>query len=138
MSTQILDRPQATSGFTGALEEMAWEEERRYLATLARLRVENGIKKIDQLIEELELMNLANSKKVPAEWQPKLDELMPQLPFKCAEALQTGVSTVRLMDQLFTIQGQLLCMKTNRSPEMAQADAAIDEELTAAWTQTRI
>ncbi|HEV2952772.1 MAG TPA: hypothetical protein VG015_01625 [Candidatus Dormibacteraeota bacterium] len=135
MSTQTLDRT-TVNGFTGALEEMAWAEERRYLASLARVRVEGCIRTIDQLIEELELMNLSNSKKVPTEWQPKLDNLVPVLPFDYSEQLHAGVSTVRLMDQLFTIQGHLLDLKIGRSQEMAVADAAIEEEMTA-WAPIR-
>jgi len=121
----------ARQGIANAIEQIARERETYFISQLGRLRLETSIRTIDGLLEDLELKNLSGCKTVPDSWQPKLDRLLSALPVEPPSPLKATGSTVRLMDELFQLQGMLLRMKASRSAEMERADAAIEEELAA-------
>jgi hypothetical protein len=105
-------------------EEMVERLRDRQRRQLARLRLERPIREIDRLIAELEELLLVGRARVPASLEPRLCRLVATLPPPAPE-LRTGVTIVRLMDQLYEAQGRLLRLRVDRS---AYADGDVDAE----------
>jgi hypothetical protein len=130
MIISILEPQVSSQGIARAIEQIAAERQSQQLARVRQNRLESCIKAIDGMLEDLELQNLSGCKVVSDTWQPRLDRLVSSLPVEPPARLKASGSTVHLMDALFTIQGALLRIKASRSPEMDQADAIIEEEMT--------
>jgi hypothetical protein len=130
MMISTLEPQVSSQGIARAIEQIAAERHSQYLAGVRRQRLESCIKTIDGMVEDLELQNLSGCKVVSNTWQSRLDRLVSSLPIEPPAHLKASGSTVHLMDALFTIQGTLLRLKASKSPEMDQADAIIEEEMT--------
>jgi hypothetical protein len=88
--------------------QSARREQRRLEADAVALRLPVAL--IDSLLSELEVLNLAEIRRVPGSLQPSLRWLHDQCPVKCPE-LSVRVSPVQLMDMLFELQESLFALK---------------------------
>jgi len=85
----------------------------------ARRQVERPIEEVDRLIAECEELLLVGRKRVPLVMESRLRRLSANLPPTSVSAakseLHAGVTLVHLMDDLFSIQEDLLGRRTDRS-----------------------
>lgn len=81
----------------------------------ARHRVERPIRTIDSLIAECEELLLLGRKRVPLTMEPELQRLAAECPEAAGADLRSGVTIVHLMDDLFTLQEDLLGRRVDRS-----------------------
>jgi hypothetical protein len=103
-------------------EEMVEQLRDRQRRQFARMRLECPIHEIDRLISELEELLLLGRARVPSSLEARLTRLAATLPAPAPE-LRTGVTIVRLMDQLYEVQGRLLNRRVDRT-----AYAEVDTE----------
>ena len=82
------------------------EEQRRSRRRTIQLR--RLLATVDRLLEELEELHLIGKSRVPLNWAARLEALTAALPAGMRRTLRTGVTIVRLMDELFAIQESLL------------------------------
>ncbi|MGD1033233.1 MAG: hypothetical protein ABR977_02220 [Candidatus Dormibacteria bacterium] len=79
-----------------------------------RRRMERPIEEVDQIISECEELLLVGRKRVPLQMEGRLQRLAANLPC-CTPELHAGVTIVRLMDQLFDLQAELLGRRVDRA-----------------------
>ena len=100
---------------------------RQARSRMRRLRVTALIRHLDLLLEELERLNLTARKRAPANWQQRLAELEPLLPFALDPGWLQPRSNVRAIDVLFEIQNRLMRLRSGPlSPDLLESDAALD------------
>ena len=80
----------------------------------ARRQLQRPIEEVDRLIAECEELLLIGRKRVPLAMEPRLRQLAADCPTSAAQ-LHPGVTIVRLMDELFTLQEELLGRRVNRA-----------------------
>ncbi len=80
----------------------------------ARRQLERPIAEVDRLIAECEELLLIGRKRVPLAMEPRLRRLAADCPSSAVE-LHPGVTIVRLMDELFALQEELLGRRVNRN-----------------------
>ncbi|MFZ0217209.1 MAG: hypothetical protein WAM30_14855 [Candidatus Dormiibacterota bacterium] len=115
-------------GVTAAVWEMRLLDEQGRLRSWQQRRYDRAIHTLDQLIEDIEQLNLADRSRVPLAWAPSLARLAAQLPVECADRLRAGISPQRLLDQVYDIQQEVFWLKQGMDP----ADlASAREELPA-------
>ena len=98
----------------------------------ARRRVEQPIAEVDRLIAECEELLLVGRKRVPLAMEPRLQRLSTNIPpllrdgAAPAPELHAGVTLVHLMDDLFTLQEDLLGRRVDRAayPDPEEAEPA--------------
>jgi hypothetical protein len=106
--------PLARTAAPGAISQVeldiqsARREQRRLEADAVALRLPVAL--IDSLLSELEVLNLAEIRRVPGSLQPSLRWLHDHCPVKCPE-MSVRVSPVQLMDTLFELQEALFALK---------------------------
>ncbi len=81
----------------------------------ARHRMRRPIRAIDGLIAECEELLLLGRKRVPLAMEPELQRLSAQCPEAAGTELRAGVTIVHLMDDLFSLQEDLLGRRVDRS-----------------------
>lgn len=82
------------------------EQQRRSRRRTVQLR--RLLATVDALLEDLEELHLIGKSRVPLNWAARLDAVTAALPAGMRRTLRTGVTIVRLMDELFAIQESLL------------------------------
>ena len=82
-----------------------------------RLRFDRSIRALDQLIEDIEQLNLADRSRVPMEWQSKLARLASELPVECGGRLRAGISPQRLLDTVYDILQEVFWAKRGITDE---------------------
>lgn len=105
------------SRLAATLIDMGEAQERARAARWDAERVDRSIRAVDVLVEEIERLNLENRSRVPLNWQPRLARLASVLPVECGERLRAGISPLRLLDQVYDIQQELLWMKQGAEAE---------------------
>src|SRR5262245_66586230 len=75
---------------------------------MRRLRISALIQHLDLLLDEVERLNLASRKSVPATWRKRLAEMGPLLPFDLEPGWLRPRSTLQAIDVLFEIQSRLV------------------------------
>jgi hypothetical protein len=100
-----------TNRLAAAVDDMREATERVRLARFQRERVDRAIRELDVLVESIERLNLDEKARVPMAWQPKLAQLAAELPVECHDRLRAGISPLRLLDQVYDVQQELLWMK---------------------------
>src|SRR5262245_35129743 len=94
---------------------------------MRRARISALIQHVDLLLEELESLNLASRKSVPANWRKRLAELAPLLPFALDPRWLRPRSTVKAIDVLFEIQSRLMRLRSGPlERDVIDSDAAIE------------
>jgi hypothetical protein len=79
-----------------------------------RRRMEQPIEEVDRIIAECEELLLVGRKRVPLCMEDRLQRLAASVG-PCALELHAGVTIVRLMDQLFDLQAELLGRRVDRA-----------------------
>jgi hypothetical protein len=95
-------------------DEIAEQLRYRIRRESERRRLERPIEEVDQLISECEELLLVGRKRVPLCMEERLGRLAASLAPRTPE-LHAGVTIVRLMDQLFDVQAELLGRRTDRA-----------------------
>ena len=95
-------------------QEIAETLRARIRRQTARRRVEQPIEAVDSILAECEELLLVGRKRVPLTMEPRLRELAERCPCAAPE-LHAGVTIVRLMDELFDLQEELLGRRVDRS-----------------------
>ncbi len=94
-----------------------------------RGRVAALIRHVDLLLEELERLNLASRKRAPANWQSRLAELEPLLPFPLDPAWLRPRRNVDAIEVLFEIQTRLMRLRSGPlPPDLIESDAALEAD----------
>ena len=102
---------------------------RKELIARRRVRVTALIRHVDLLLEELERQNLASRKRAPANWQSRLAELEPLLPFAIDPTWLRPRRNVDAIDILFEIQNRLMRLRSGPlPPDLIESDAALETE----------
>jgi hypothetical protein len=109
--------------------EMYESRERARMDRWQRERVDRAIRDLDRLVEAIEHLNLSDRARVPMAWQPRLARMAAQLPVESGDRLRAGISPLRLLDQVYDIQQELLWLKQGES---AGGFRDVDSELEAA------
>jgi len=99
---------------------MQLEERRRE----ERRRAELPVRSIDALLAELEELHLTGRKRVPENFDARLEDLTATLPDDCRTELRSRITIVHLMDQLYAIQDCLLSRRKSgrREPRADDED----------------
>jgi len=79
-----------------------------------RRRLQQPIEEVDTLIAECEELLLLGRKRVPLAMEPRLRRIAMHCPESDGQ-LHAGVTIVHLMDELFTLQEQLLGRRIDRA-----------------------
>lgn len=83
---------------------------------LDRARLPRLIALTDAMLEELELLNLADVARVSAEWQDRLILLVASLPFEHRLRLRAFPSPTEVLDVIFDIQEHLFALRSDGRP----------------------
>ncbi|MGO8685768.1 MAG: hypothetical protein ACLQT7_01095 [Candidatus Dormibacteria bacterium] len=94
-------------------DEIAEQLRYRVRRESERRRLERPIEEVDLLIAECEELLLVGRKRVPLCMEDRLRRLAEGA-VPCAPELHAGVTIVRLMDQLFDLQAELLGRRIDR------------------------
>lgn len=100
-----------SSAIAEALDDMCEDLERYRARREQRLQLGRCIAAADRLIDELQGLSLAGGSEVPAEWQPRLDGFVGELPAGAALRLRSGTEPCRLLDEVFAIEERLFRLK---------------------------
>lgn len=93
----------------GLCARQALQDLRRFReGSRRRAQLREPVALSDALLSTLEDRLVAGHKRVPAELQAELDTLVATLPDDLRRELRTGVKLERAMDDLFTLQDELL------------------------------
>lgn len=109
--------------------EMYDASERARLGRWQRDRIDRAIRDLDRLVEAIEYLNLSERARVPMAWQPRLARMAAELPVDANGRLRAGISPLRLLDQVYDIQQELLWLKQGES---ADGFRDVDTELEGA------
>lgn len=94
-----------------------------------RLRVSALIQHLDLLLDEVERLNLASRKSVPATWRKRIAEMAPLLPFDLEPGWLRPRSTLQAIDVLFEIQSRLMRLRSGPlAPDLVESDAALEPD----------
>ena len=96
------------SSLADVSQEIARIAERHRRSRRRTLGLRRLLATVDGLLEDLEELHLIGKSRVPLNWAARLDALTASLPVGMRRVLRTGVTIVRLMDELFAIQESLL------------------------------
>lgn len=105
------------SRLAAAVADMRQATESARLARIERERVDRAIRDLDVLVEAIERLNLDEKARVPMAWQPRLAKIAADLPVDCQERLRAGISPLRLLDQVYDVQQELLWLKQGADVE---------------------
>lgn len=115
------------TGIAAAHGEMCMAALQDRKRAMRRARISALIQHVDLLLEELERLNLASRKSVPASWRKRLAELAPLLPFSLDPRWLRPRSTVKAIDVLFEIQLRLMRLRSGPlEPDLIDSDAALE------------
>lgn len=119
----------AAVGFMAqANAEIRGAQQRHQLERADRLRRARPIALIDGLINDLETLNLKQVSRVPLSYEGRLQQLRALLtdtavPSGQLEKLRTRIGIIKLMDEVYTIQG--LLFENDREVERDAASDAL-------------
>lgn len=117
------------TGIAAAQDEMCIAALQDRKKAMRRARISALIQHVDLLLEELERLNLASRKSVPANWRKRLADLAPLLPFTLDPRWLRPRSTVKAIDVLFEIQLRLMRLRSGPlEPDVIDCDAALELE----------
>lgn len=110
-------RQVSNGGVTAAIQDMDAMEEQGRIRQWRQGRLDQAIRILDGLIEDIEQLNLEERSRVPLAWQPRLAEIAAALPVECGDRLRAGISPQRLLDQVYDVQQEVFWLKQGKSPE---------------------
>ena len=89
------------------------------IAKSNRTRLERLIRVTDAMLEELEIDNLKNVRRLPSAWRPRLSLLSNSLPFDSRRLLASPRTPVEALDVVFEVQARLFDIKNGQGPSRA-------------------
>jgi hypothetical protein len=113
----IMQATAPVGGVSAAVLQMERLNDEARLRVGRRLRFDRSIRALDQLIEDIEQLNLADRSRVPMEWQSKLARLASELPVECGGRLRAGISPQRLLDTVYDILQEVFWAKRGVTDE---------------------
>jgi hypothetical protein len=113
----IMQATAPVGGVSAAVLQMERLNDEARLRVGRRLRFDRSIRALDQLIEDIEQLNLADRSRVPMEWQSKLARLASELPVECGGRLRAGISPQRLLDTVYDILQEVFWAKRGITDE---------------------
>ncbi|HEX4212718.1 MAG TPA: hypothetical protein VIA06_05245 [Candidatus Dormibacteraeota bacterium] len=119
------------SRLAATLIDMGEAEQRVRTARWDAERIDRSIRAVDVLVEDIERLNLEDRSRVPLNWQPRLARMAAVLPVECGDRLRAGISPLRLLDQVYEIQQELLWIKQG---EEADGFRSVDVQFEQAHT----
>jgi hypothetical protein len=113
----IMQGTAPVGGVSAAVLQMERLNDEARLRAGRRLRFDRSIRALDQLIEDIEQLNLADRSRVPMDWQSKLARLASELPVECGGRLRAGISPQRLLDTVYDILQEVFWAKRGITDE---------------------
>ena len=110
-------RQVSSGGVTAAIQDMDAMEEQGRIRQWRQGRLDQAIRILDGLIEDIEQLNLEERSRVPLAWQSRLAQIAAALPVECGERLRAGISPQRLLDQVYDVQQEVFWLKQGKSAE---------------------
>lgn len=104
-------------GVTAAIQDMDAMEEQGRVRQWRQGRLDQAIRILDGLIEDIEQLNLEERSRVPLAWQSRLAAIAASLPVECGDRLRAGISPQRLLDQVYDVQQEVFWLKQGKSVE---------------------
>ena len=98
----------STYGLASANRQIRAARARQAEVNAARQAGRQQLLRLDQLLAAIEELQLNGHTRVPDSFDERLRELTDELPAVWRHRITPGVATVRLLDQLFVLQGYLL------------------------------
>jgi len=111
-----------------AVREASAATENRRALLARRNRLARLIYWTDRMIEELEAQNQAAARRVGTRSIEKLERLAEAMPFPCEIRSTQRTRPVKVLDELFEIQGRLLELKVgDLAPDVRRFDETVDD-----------
>lgn len=116
------ERSAVSGAFAAALEEFEDEVRLRTLQTAPRQRLDHAITLVDSMLGALEHSNLTGTAPARGSLESAISALRRVTPVKCEIAPGAARSAGKLMDELFSIQQQLLALRAGPAWEWAYTE----------------
>jgi hypothetical protein len=116
--------PPAGAPLAGVNRELVGVITDEWWLRLDRARLPRLIAVTDLMLDELEALNLADVRRVSAEWRERLVLLFASLPFHYRPRLRAFPSPTEVLDIIFDVQEHLFALRNDGLPATPQEAGA--------------